>query len=286
MRSISEANPMLQRPFAFSRQILPAAALLAFLAAPAVAQAQGKLEARYGVTLAGLGIGTADLTLDVARDRYAVSASGRAAGMLSALVNGEGTIAAEGAMRDGKPSPGRFTSRIVREDDKADTTMTIDNGAVAKLVAETPKPAADRVPVTEAHRKGIVDPVTALLVPMAGSAAVSEDACERTLPVFDGRRRYDLTLTFKRMDQAKAGKGYAGPVAVCAVTFAARAGHRAKSALVKFLSEGRDIELWLAPVAGARLLAPYRISVASLFGSLVVEATRFDVMAQTAAAGQ
>jgi hypothetical protein len=160
--------------------------------------------------------------------------------------------------------------------------MTVSGGAVVKLVAETPKPVADRVPITDAHRLGIVDPVTALLIPAAGRGAATREACERTLPVFDGRRRYDLTLTFKRMGKVKAEKGYAGPVAVCAVKFTARAGHRANSSLVKFLSEGRDIELWLAPVAGARLLAPYRVSVASMFGSLIVEATRFEVVTQTA----
>jgi len=268
------------RSFAFRRQSLAIAALLA---ATATVQAQGKLEARYGVTMAGLSVGTADFTLDLARDRYTVAASGRAAGMLSAVVSGEGTVAASGTLRDGRPAPGTFTSRIVREDDKADTAMTIADGTVVKLVAETPKPVADRVAVTEAHRKGVVDPISALLVPMAGaSGVIGKDACERTLPVFDGRRRYDLTLTFKRMDKVKAEKGYAGPVAVCAVKFTARAGHRSSSSLVKFLSE-RDIELALAPVVGARLLVPYRVTVASMFGNLVVEATQFDVTTQTAA---
>lgn len=265
---------------AHSRRIVFAAVAALFAGSAA---AQGKLEARYGVTMAGLNVGTADFTLDVAGDRYTVAASGRAAGMLSALVNGEGAIAATGALRHGRPSPGTFSSRIVRDDDKADTTMTIADGTVVKLVAETPTPIADRVPVMEEHRRGIVDPVTALLVPMtAASGAIGKDACERTLPVFDGRRRYDLTLTFKRMDKVKADKGYAGPVAVCAVTFTARAGHRSSSTLVKFLSE-RDIELALAPVAGARLLAPYRVTVASMFGNLVVEAKQFDVTTQTAA---
>ena len=68
------------------------------------------------------------------------------------------------------------------------------------------------------------------------------------------------------------------------MTFQARAGHRSSSTLVKYLSEGRDIELWLAPVAGARLLAPFRVSVASILGTLVVEARRFEVLATTVAA--
>jgi hypothetical protein len=263
------------------RRLTAAAGLAAAIAAPA--HAQGKLEAHYSVSMTGIAIGKADWTLEFGRDRYSAALSGRASGMLSVLVNGEGKVAADGAIRDGRPMPATFSSRIIREGDDAETRMKIDGGEVTELVAETAKPVADRVPVTEAHRKGIVDPVSALLVPIA-SDALTREACERTLPVFDGRRRYDLKLTFKRMDKVKAAKGYAGPVAVCAVSFVPQAGHRASSALIKFLSEGREIELWLAPVAGARLLVPFRASVSSLFGSLVVEATQFDIATQTAAA--
>lgn len=275
--SDSSRKPLLKP---VSVRLLGAVCLAAALAMPA--NAQGKLEARYAVTMTGLSVGTADWTLDLGGDRYAVEAKGRASGVLSALVSGEGTVSAQGAIKNGRPVPALFTSRIVREDDRADTRMELRDGAVTGLVAETPKPVGDRVPVTEAHRKGIVDPLSAMLVPSAG--AVSKEACARTLPIFDGRRRYDLALSFKRMDTVKAEKGYAGPVAVCAVRFQPQAGHRASSALVKFLSEGRDIELWLAPVPGTRLLAPFRATVASLFGSLVVEATQFEVVTQTAAA--
>src|SRR5258705_10193716 len=80
--------------------------------------------------------------------------------------------------------------------------------------------------------------------------------CERVLVLFDGRRRYDLKLAFKRMEGVKADKGYAGPVVVCSLAFQPLGGYRASSSLMKFLSEGREMELALAPIAGTRLLAP------------------------------
>jgi hypothetical protein len=111
-------------------------------------------------------------------------------------------------------------------------------------------------------------------VQVGGSGAVvAAEACQRTLPIFDGRRRFDLTLSFKRLDQVKA-KGYAGPAVVCAVAFKAIAGHRVGSPLVKYLG-GREIELTLAPIGGTRLLAPFRLSIANMLGDIVVEATAF-----------
>ena len=49
--------------------------------------------------------------------------------------------------------------------------------------------------------------------------------------------------------------------------------------MIKYLSEGRDIEMALAPVAGTRLLAPFRMSIANMLGNLVVQASRFEVLA-------
>jgi hypothetical protein len=57
------------------------------------------------------------------------------------------------------------------------------------------------------------------------------------------------------------------------------AGYRASTRLVKYLSEGRDMEIALAPVAGTRLLAPFRMSVMSGLANFVIEASRFEATA-------
>ena len=82
-----------------------------------------------------------------------------------------------------------------------------------KELAATPPPGQDRVPVTAANRRSIVDPLTAVLFSAAAAGeTLSQEACRRTLPIFDGHQRYDLKLAFKRMDKVTAEKGYAGPV--------------------------------------------------------------------------
>jgi hypothetical protein len=40
------------------------------------------------------------------------------------------------------------------------------------------------------------------------------------------------------------------------------------------------MEIVLAPVAGTRLLAPFRLSVESMLANLVIEANRFEATAQ------
>ena len=63
---------------------------------------------------------------------------------------------------------------------------------------------------------------------------------------------------------------------VCSILYEPIAGHRASTPLVKYLSEGREMEMALAPIAGTRLLAPFRVSVESMLANLVIEANRFE----------
>jgi hypothetical protein len=61
--------------------------------------------------------------------------------------------------------------------------------------------------------------------------------------------------------------------------------HRANIPLVKYLSEGREMEIALAPIAGTRLLAPFRLSVVSTLANLMIEANRFETTMAPAPAG-
>ncbi len=259
------------------RTVLFAGLMLAFVG-PAHAQ---KLDARYGIWFANIPIGKAQWTIEVHPDTYTMAASGNASGLISTLIDGESTITVRGAMREGKPSPAQFTMQLKRDDEKSETRMTLDGGDAKDIVATPPSTEKDRVPVTDAHRRGIVDPLSALVIP-AGAEGLTAQTCQRALPIFDGRRRYNLQLSFKRMDKVKADKGYAGPALVCAATFQPVAGHRANSALAKYLTEGRDIEIWFVPVTGTAFLAPFRLQIASMIGNMVISASQFEASANVA----
>lgn len=261
-------------------------AALALLASGAAAQADSRLDARYRMSVAGIAIGNSEINVVIGDAAYTASASGRANGLLRMLVTGEGTVSARGAIVDGRPVPSRFISSTAGDDETAKVAMAFDGGDVTELTAETSDPGAGRVPVTAEHRKSVIDPLSALLIPVTGSGdMIAAPACQRTLSIFDGRRRYDLALTFKRIASVKAGTGYAGPAVVCAVAFRAIAGYRPASALVKYLAGGRDIELTLAPIAGTRLLAPFRLTIANMLGNIVIEASAFAATAAPVAVG-
>jgi Protein of unknown function (DUF3108) len=262
----------------FRRSMLIATMALALgAAAPQATHADTRLEARYTLSVARIPIGTVHWTVEADTASYGAAANGAARGVLRILTSGHGTLTAQGLIRDGRPVPTRFTSETVSDGETASVKMEIESGTAKELSVTVP-PHGDRVPLTDAHRRGIIDPLSAMLASANRSGEViSAEPCERTLPIFDGTRRFDLRLTFKRFDTVKIEQGYNGAGVVCAVAFQAIAGHRASSPLVSYLSGGRDMELWLAPLVGTRLLAPVRLSITSMLGDLVLKADRFDV---------
>ena len=250
------------------------------------AHAEGNLDASYTISFARIPVGEITATAVFGQNEYAISARARAGGVLKALlVDGEASFSTDGTIKSDYPVPTTFASKIVSNAESSDVTMVLEEGNVKEL-AVTPPPSSDLVPVTKANRQGIVDPLTALLFSAAAAGeGLSPEACRHTLPIFDGHQRYDLKLAFKRMDKMTAEKGYAGPVVVRSVNYEPIAGHRANIPLVKYLSEGREIEIALAPIAGTRLLAPFRLSVVSTLAKLVIEANRFETIMAAAPEG-
>jgi Protein of unknown function (DUF3108) len=250
-------------------------------AVPAPACAQGKLEARYQVTLAGIQIGKGTWIVEIDGTRYSAATSGATTGLMRVLTRGEGTSAVRGKLRDGQPVHSIYASTITSRKKTDKVRVTIDDGDVKDFRADPPPDKAhERVPITDMQRHGVVDPLTASLMraPSTGKA-LSPEACQRTLAIFDGRLRYDLQLAFKRMETVKAEKGYAGPVAVCAVHFSPISGHIPSSTTIKYISKLRDMEIWLAPISGTRVLVPFRAQGPTPIGDAVFQATQFVTVA-------
>ena len=255
-------------------------ALVALLAATAGAQAQGRLAAQYSIIMTGVTIGHVTWAVDVGGSAYATSASGKASGMFSMLVNGEGSVSAQGQVENWHLRPAEFNSHLI--DDDGDTHLRVGFADGMATVTATPplKPTPERPPVTEAERRGVADPLSAVLITAKpGESYFSGNNCNHVLSIFDGRRRYDLALSFARLDKIALKQSYAGPVLVCGMILHPIAGYRPDSRLVKYVAGRRDMELWLAPIAGTALMAPIRVAMPTMIGTLKIQADNFDTTA-------
>jgi Protein of unknown function (DUF3108) len=253
-------------------------AVLCLMAGANAAYAQTRFKAHYVISMTGVSIGQIAWIGSIGDQRYTTSANGKASGVLSVLVNGEGSVDARGVIVGGRLVPKSFTSKIVDDEGNSELRMTFDDGVVKELVAPAPVPGMDRLPVTEADRRGVADPLSAMLM-SAGDSAMAQENCGHVLSIFDGRRRYDLALSFKRVDKVAIAGGYSGQVLICGVVLKPIAGYRAESMLVKYVAGRRDMELWFAPVAGTSTIAPIRVSMPTLIGTLEITADQFESLA-------
>jgi hypothetical protein len=250
------------------------AALLLLPAMGAAAQAEN-LKVGYGITLAGLPLGTADLSSTFDGGKYRVEVGAKLTGLAGLLTSGKGAANAAGTVAGPQPQPASFavTSRSSRE--QRTIRMGLTGGAVAALEVVPPvddKP--DRVPVTEAHKRGVVDPVSALVMPFLGKDLNDPANCNRTIPVFDGAARFDVVLTYA--DRKIVEKpGYKGPVLVCNARYVPIAGHRSQRPATKFMAENTEMSVWLAPIEPAKVLVPLRIAVRTMIGMSVIEASQW-----------
>ena len=247
--------------------------------APTQPLTQIRLKAHYTISMTGVSVGQIAWLVTISGERYTTLANGKASGVLSVLVNGEGSVDARGNIVDGRPVAKFFTSKISDDEGNSELRMNFDDGVVKDLIDQPPASTKDRVPVTEAHRRGVADPLSAMLI-AAGDDPFSADHCNQVLPIFDGRRRYDLALSFKRIDKVALERSYSGRVLVCGVVLQPMAGYRADSALVKYVGGRRDMELWFAPIIGSPVIAPILVKMPTLLGTLEIEADQFDVTRQ------
>lgn len=254
-----------------------AVAILAALAAPA--NAGGRLEARYTASVAGIPIGSGTWIIDIGDGRYLAAASGQTTGLLRLFVGGQGTTAVRGTLLGGRPIHSTYAATITTPERSSAVRMTITDGTVKESTVEPPLDKdPERIPLTRAHEEGVLDPMTATLVRAPGHGDLLEpEACNRTLSIFDGRLRYDLRLAYKRMETVKAGKGYSGPAVVCSVTFLPVAGFIPSRTALKYIAKQKDIEIWLAPIAGTRVLVPFRAEGPTPVGKAVLQADQFVV---------
>ncbi len=256
---------------------------VALALAPQLACAQAKLDASYVVSLAGITLGKGAWTIEIADDQYTAAASGATTGLLRVFASGEGTSAVRGAIVSGRLAPGNYAATITQDGETETLRLLLAGGNIKEfsITPQPPPPGQDRIPLTEAHLRGVTDPMSASLLRTPGNGdPVSPEACGRTVSIFDGRMRYDLQLAYKRMERVKLDKSYEGPVVVCAIYFRPIAGYRPQRAALKYLIAQRDMEVYLAPIGGTRVLVPFRFTLPTPIGTGVMQATRFITTVQ------
>jgi Protein of unknown function (DUF3108) len=246
------------------------AALSAVPPSGAAVAREGEVQALYAASFMGIGIAKGALSVKVERGAYAAKLHISTAGLARIVSSEESYIDAKGYVgRSLVPSSYELMSR---GDTVTQVSMALGGGNVRSLKA-IPELVEheDRVPVTAAAKRRVVDPLSAAILPVT---AVGKDVCDRTLPVFDGWTRYDIQLSYSSTDPVDI-PGYKGDAIHCSARWVPVAGHREGTKSTEYMRDNRNLDVWFVPMAEGKVMVPSKISVQTMRGLLMVVATQF-----------
>jgi hypothetical protein len=267
------------------KPFVPALAVSAFLALPAAAAPAPAppveptpIHLKYGVALIGLPIGVATVDGAVGAKDYKLSGTGKLTGIAGVFVDTKGAVTSTGNLKDGHVIPSGFAATAgtphylltIRMSEQKNTATQVE---INPAYIQTP----DRIPLTPADKRNIIDPMSSFIMPVPGTGElIGPAACDRTLPLFDGGVRFNINLSFKHLQQV-ATPAYTGPVAVCGARYQPISGYRPDRPVNKFMIDNKDMEVWLAPVANTRFVYPHHVAVMSMIGMVTIDATEAAV---------
>jgi len=236
------------------------------------------IKARYSVSLVGLHIGDASASGLVQPDGYKIDLNAQLSGLAAMVSRLQMALASSGSIHRGTVVPAAYATTSANSYETRTVRMSLHSGEVTAVEISPPfEDKEGRVPVTEALKRNILDPTSALIMAVPpGQPLVGPSACNRTIPVYDGLTRFDITLSYTGTRTVTA-QGYSGPVSVCSARYTPVAGHKRDSRSTQFMAANRDIEVWLAPVEHAHVVVPFHISLRTQAGIAVVDAVEFNV---------
>jgi hypothetical protein len=242
----------------------------------------------YDVYLGGLHIFSFDVDMTLQPDRYRVTAEGGTRGMIGWLYTWDMRLAAEGLDHNGRIEPRRYVAETEWQRRQRTVHLGFSEGGRYDLQQNPPlEPDPDiEGGLPETLPEGIVDPLSFAI---AASRALEENGrCDQTVPVFDGRRRFDLIV--KHVEETTLPPNsysiYQGPAVRCSFSMERISGFRKSWRSSRQWDAGSSAPptIWVAPIRHDLPPVPVRYEGAIALGNMVVHLTDAEVRTESARA--
>jgi hypothetical protein len=187
-----------------------------------------------------------------------------------------GNFSGSGTLESSGVRPAAFDMSYKSKKKTTSVKIGFAGPAVSSVVLVPPKsPAPGTIELKPENLKNVFDPMAAMI---AVSDAKPENACNRTLPVFDGKARFDLQFTFKGRERIseRHPSGQPPELLVCRIKYVPVAGHKPKDFTDPWI-DYNNIEIALRPVPTAGIYVPYRVRVPSGVGSAVMTVDTINI---------
>jgi hypothetical protein len=258
------------------RGAFAAVVLLGTVNSPAAAEGwPATVRALYDVNFNGFNVGTFEFLSEAEKQSYTLVGNASLSILLGAIT-WAGETRSFGLLVNQGPMPASFSFDFKSNLKAGSTKIGFADGSVTNIThLPPPSPKPGTIPVREHHLKGVLDPLSAIMAIARGTVA---NPCDRRVPIFDGKERFDLILSYKGdmkvVEQQPSGQP--GIAHVCRVRYLPIAGHKIDSD-TKFMATNDAIEVALRPIPSANVYVPYQASIPTTAGNATIVSKRVDI---------
>ena len=247
-----------------------AVALAGFLGALSPTAGRGEnLSLSYVVAWGHVTLAEAEVSYRQSDARYHLVGNGQTLGVLDLLFSWQGRAETEGVLKAGVRQPLVHEHEGTWKRDTRWTRVAWDGAAAPRTDARPPIDPEKVTPVPTGSIVGTSDPLTALLSVLDRLATTGR--CETEARIWDGRRRYDLSVTHLGAEILVADRpwAYQGPAIGCALEFERIGGFWRESSTRRDDDDSPDRRVvWAAELAPDRW-ALVRAEVETRYGTVV-----------------
>lgn len=235
------------------------------------------VDAVYQISWLGAHVGDFRIKSSITARQYTLQASAELSVFFGAF-SWQGATSSAGLMSPNGPVPQSYAFRYATNEKRESVELRFQKKMVQDIVINPPQfPGSRRVPITAAHLQNVVDPLSAIVL-LSQARLGHGEVCNKRLPIFDGKIRYDLILSPKGTRSIGSSGKLQGTAYVCNVRFVPIAGHKMGRPGENEVATGNSgIEVWLVPVPEAGLVIPYYIHLPTPAGTASMVTAQFDV---------
>jgi hypothetical protein len=234
------------------------------------------VRALYEINFNGFTVGSFEFQSQAESQSYTLTGNAHLSVLLGAF-SWAGSTRSFGMIVNQAPKPASFSFDFKSNLRAGSTKIGFSDDAVTNIMNVPPTVSnAPIIPLREHHLKGVVDPLSAI---MMLSRNIAADPCDRRIAIFDGKERFDLLFSRKGQMRVteQSPSGQPGVAHVCRVRYLPIAGHKIDGD-TKFMAANDAIEVALRPVPSANVFVPYQISIPTMAGSATIVSKRVEIV--------
>ena len=246
---------------------LIAKATLIVLSTVMFGEAKSKtIVADYTFYFGGFTIFQAKTTIELRRKSYKVVSKSKTDGLLNLLYEWSGQATSNGSFLEWRSVPSLHQNVGKRAGNIRKTVLSYKSGELAFSDIQPPPDLSEVFPIPRGLVKETIDPLTAIVE--INRRLEREMGCNATFQVFDGRRRYDLTLADRGELTLKQTpfSSFQGKALVCAINVNMLGGHKREKSKYAATS-GEKLVYVGRPLKDGPFL-PVGLMVETAFGTL------------------